>query len=387
MEEYKQIGFNINKSLLEEFLKLFKELKNEYNLECYNTNSEYIKYLIRYCFNLLTSDEIIKELNKFKSINIDNSVIYFRLNLKSKEYEEFKKYKNTITLCTFNQVINSFMFYFINEIEKNKEKATKNIIILNNKIKSKEKNYKQTDTIIMNFPKEILDYKLNMEEEKIIIRKLEEVMKGKNVKALKQIDTYYFLSNLYKMQFIFKYASSEIAQCFNRDIRVIQTWLKSINWNIDSYEAQQRASDRLRDYKQIRLKSKETLSKRVLVGSNPEDYIRHKFNLSLPLYFNEVIVGLNNLSILDNGKEIDIPIIIIQDNNIYKFAVEVNGDIWHQDNEKENLKTNLAKGRGYKLFYILLSGNTRIQKNEYGKVDEQIDNIIKQISKEINKNI
>lgn len=115
-----------------------------------------------------------------------------------------------------------------------------------------------------------------------------------------------------------------------------------------------------------------------------EDYARKKLNYALPQAFVdcEVIVGLNNISILNKGYEIDIPIIIIKNGRLYKFAIEYNGSYWHRDKERDLEKSIEIKDKGYSLFYFAADGNTPNQRID--QIDSQIDSFIKEIDGIVN---
>jgi very-short-patch-repair endonuclease len=123
------------------------------------------------------------------------------------------------------------------------------------------------------------------------------------------------------------------------------------------------------------------------VGSSPENYVRHKLNIDIPLKLPgaEVIVGVNNQSILKDGYEVDIPIIILYKNNIYKYAVEVDGDYWHSSElriQKDMKKQEELSLSNYKMFRVIQTTHSSI-KNIYGSIDEQIESISNSIANQV----
>ncbi len=74
----------------------------------------------------------------------------------------------------------------------------------------------------------------------------------------------------------------------------------------------------------------------------------------------EIIVGVQTLSIIP-PQEIDIPIIIISKDSghIYKYAIELNGDVWHERNQKHHMrdvkKNSVIETTAWKLITIVFS--------------------------------
>lgn len=191
---------------------------------------------------------------------------------------------------------------------------------------------------------------------------------------------------IYKLRYKLKLSNTEMAKYFEINPRSMRNRLKLMEWQYDRYEAQQKAAKEVRDYSKIVMSKKKRMLQ-ILKGSNKEDYVRHKLNLELSdiLFDCDVIVGVNNISIL-KPKESDIPIIIIENDNIHKYVIELNGDYWHKDKEEiDKEKKILLKNKGYKYFDIWHFGNTRKQK-EFGEIDFQIEDIMHKIKKDIELN-
>lgn len=194
---------------------------------------------------------------------------------------------------------------------------------------------------------------------------------------------YKFYMDIYKMRYYLKLPIQTMSDYFNSNRSTMGQRLNRIGWQYEFNEAQQIAANKSRDYTQIRITGMRTrltsLSK-----SNIEDYIRNKISLDLTekLLDYDVIVGVNNLSILAScSHEVDIPIMIIKDNNIIKFAIECNGSYWHDNFSKnDESKKVLLKSKGYEVFEILqCTSMCEMIKKGVSTVDEQIQEIVNMI--------
>lgn len=174
---------------------------------------------------------------------------------------------------------------------------------------------------------------------------------------------YLVIDDLYKL-YKLNFTPTEIALIFNKSTRTIQMIMKSLQLNRDRYYSTQ------------------------IKYSDTEGYIRMKLNLDLSSILSEyeVIVGVNSLEILDS--EINIPIIIIKNSEIYKFAIEVNGFYTHNDEyaiKKNKIKEISSKEKKYEFITI----NTKPHYNHESdfickeSIDKEIQFIIKNITKKI----
>lgn len=80
-------------------------------------------------------------------------------------------------------------------------------------------------------------------------------------------------------------------------------------------------------------KTRKTLRRAMLVGSKCEELLRWEIKEQFEKHKDyEAVVGFSNWSILDN-LEIDIPVVVISkfDNQVWKFAIEVDGERYHTD--------------------------------------------------------
>lgn len=165
------------------------------------------------------------------------------------------------------------------------------------------------------------------------------------------------LEDMYKL-YINDISTSDIADVYNKNIRTIQIILKKLGLQRDRIKAQSIAVKK-RDYVEVRKTYKKTMAKRLtrnqLTGSAIENMVRHDINIKLkellPHIF--VVVGVNTMT--DVG-ELDIPIVIYKDEKLYKFGVEVDGRLFHEDNTKrikDKEKVKRLENAGYiKIFRI-----------------------------------
>lgn len=170
-------------------------------------------------------------------------------------------------------------------------------------------------------------------------------------------DKYLAFKCLYICRFKLNYTTKQIASLFGQSQRTIQELLKKVNWNRTREQAQQLAANVSRDYKEIHTKANKTRLKNRAIGkgSEAEEYIRTHLKNELDALEWEVIVGCSTLSILGNGREVDIPIIVFLNNKMFKFAIEVNGKYWHDADkqaERDQEKIKELKNKGYTPFVI-----------------------------------
>ena len=178
------------------------------------------------------------------------------------------------------------------------------------------------------------------------------------------------IDEVYKL-WLNNYSTTDIAKRYNVNIRTIQVMLKNIGIVRNKYEAQAIAKNK-RNYRDIILKGKNTMLKNGIGTSNKEEYTRQRLNQELQINFpdDDIIVGLNNRTVL-NGKEIDIPIVVIRGNKVIKIAVEYDGYYWHKN---KNSKVDPLKEKGYKLFIVCSKENATDK-----QINEDIEATIKEV--------
>lgn len=373
--EYKAWRINYNWDTFNEFYDKCNYIHDKYDIDISSNNKTIcFEYVVKNFNNIYLYNSIymLELINKYKT---------FDKGLKSREtgfYIDKDVYDTFISITEKlmikkNLCVTAVIHIFINNTD----------LFIKNTLEQKS----TFNPLIANFPQEILNYKLNNTIEKDIKEQLKNIFPVKRESKIFKTkeDINYVFVNIYKMLYIFKCTSGEIYDCFqNVDKRTVLSWLKKVNWKLSREEVQSRAAKK-RNYKQIRNKGRQTMLKKNVCGvSTPEEYTRQKLNTYLPQVFDkaQIIVGLNNISILQDGKEIDIPIIIFYNDKMYKLAVEYNGGYWHRDIKRDLEKQNLIKKDNYKLFYI-----QPIRNNLTGdQLKMYINNKITDISMEI-KNI
>jgi hypothetical protein len=222
----------------------------------------------------------------------------------------------------------------------------------------------------------IFNNKINViaEDEEIIKNYIFTEEESKNLLKMKELlgnsKWKHKIDEVYKL-WLNNYSTSDIAKRYNVNMRTIQLMLKKIGLSRDKYEAQAIAKNK-RNYRDIILKGKNTMLKNGIGTSNKEEYTRQRLNQELQINFpdDDIIVGLNNRTVL-NGKEIDIPIVVIRGNKVIKIAVEYDGYYWHKN--KDN-KTNPLKEKGYKLFIVCSKENATDK-----QINEDTETTIKEV--------
>jgi len=230
--------------------------------------------------------------------------------------------------------------------------------------------------------KKILDNTILLSEELILVNDLKVKFKDKNFLPVIEV-IYKFNKN--------NYSALDLAEIFKISPRQIQRIFKELGINKDKFEAQQIASSK-RDNVEIRKTYKKTMLERLtdveISGPLLHQYLRHEVDLLLGdiLPHCEIIVGINSMNVINS--ESDIPIIIINNNNsgLYKFIIEVDGDIKKQNKNKESK----AYYKGYTLYRINTSSyfdSATSPKIKYEKeVKDKLIKIVNSIAQEVVQN-
>lgn len=196
------------------------------------------------------------------------------------------------------------------------------------------------------------------------------------------VNAFYYLIKIEKL------TAGEIALLFNSSRITIVKKLKQLGLNRSISEAQLNIKERnRRDTDRILRTGRNTTLKRIkqvtLFGSNIENVIRSELDNILPYYIDikkyEIIVGLNSKNII-SPKEVDIPIIIVGENTIYKIAIEVNGSHAHKSDDFE--KIALLNSRGWKYYSIWITGGVT-EKVNFESIREQMELLCINIKKEL----
>ena len=241
------------------------------------------------------------------------------------------------------------------------------------------KNFEYSDEI-----KRILSTVHLTEEEENKIRYWEDNINKSFIGAIREI------FKMYKLDF----SPSDIAEIYGLSARGTQYFFKELGLQRDRFEAQQIAVKK-RDYSEIRKTYKRTMLERLttnqLSGTMIEQYIRHEVDLMLGSRLNdcEIIIGVNSMNII--GVETDIPIIIIKGKYLFKFIIEVDGVLFH-DNPKQKkldiIKSQTAINKGYTIFRLSTKGYYSSEDNpelRYKReIKTKVEGIVESIVKEVN---
>ena len=164
-----------------------------------------------------------------------------------------------------------------------------------------------------------------------------------------------FFAGLYILVKYSDFTTTDISLACGKNVRTIQNILKQFGWQLNMFEAQRKSSLK-RNYKEIRLKSRQTRN-RTLSGSNIEDYIRHEIYTTLKIKIPniEFFVGINSPAYFECS-EADIPLIVFVEDSLYKFLIEVDGSVWHQGEQldRDDIKDELFHNKGYFIYRIKL---------------------------------
>lgn len=328
--------------------------EDRYRLGEFNCKKKYGKSGARGIY-LEVSDEIYEKICEIKKkYNTSTNAIFSNL---IEDYLEFKKVTNP-------SLLEESTIYAGIEMKKIKRATSKS------KLEYCNFEYKDKEKALLKEVK-LTEYDVDKIEE---------------IKLILSESKYYPIAKDLYIMHINNYSPDDLGEVYHKSNRTFQMILKEVGLNRNKWEAQAIATTK-RNYKEIQLKGRATMIKNQtsIHGSFQEQYIRDLVNCSLPIAFpnSEIIVGLNNKSILENGKEIDVPIIIFHNDKIIKLAIEYDGSFWHSNEKRDNDKEILITEKGYTLFRIAPKPQaTKKQIKE--TIDEVIENIIKFIKEQTN---
>lgn len=195
----------------------------------------------------------------------------------------------------------------------------------------------------------ILDSTLLANSEKEMIGNLKLSLKDKAYLSVIE-DLYKFSKN--------NYTTSHIAEIFKVSTRQIQIIFKNLGINRDKIKAQ-RISASNRDNEKMNSLYRKTMLQRLsenqLSSSLLEDQIRHELSLILgqALPNCEIVIGINAINVTNS--ESDIPIIIIDNNFLYKYIIEIKEDNSKKSEQlkiRDKSKNSKAYYKGYTLLRI-----------------------------------
>lgn len=232
--------------------------------------------------------------------------------------------------------------------------------------------------------KNILENTLLTNEENETIKELKILQKDRAYCCVIE-DFYKFHKN--------NYSTSELGVIFNVSTRQIQNIFKELGINRNQIEAQN-VSMINRDHEKISKTYKNTLLEKLsnseLSETSLEVQIRHQLDVILRnrLPNCEIVVAISSMNIVN--EESNIPIIIIDNNYLYKFVVEIGEYTFGKkevSNKKEKNKNSKAFYKGYTLFKLnthnyLKSGDNPSMKYE-NEIKHKIVEIVNSIENEV----
>jgi transposase len=222
---------------------------------------------------------------------------------------------------------------------------------------------------------------LDSNEDKLIIKGL----KGRNLSTIERM----FREQLgieYKDFLEQKYLKEGLSPS---DIsKLIGVHISTINTTLNQYELNKTISQARKDliengdinYDEILSKSRKTRNKSKAL-SHKQDLLVTLIKYNLELLFNEldnteIIVGYNEYCVL-GSLEIDIPIIVIKNNQIYKIALEYDGDNWHENRKTIDKQKDIQLKE--KNWYLIRIEETNSESADLWLLEEKANHIVNQI--------
>ncbi|HBJ1649399.1 hypothetical protein [Clostridium botulinum] len=195
--------------------------------------------------------------------------------------------------------------------------------------------------------------------------------------------------DIYKL-FVGEMSCPEISKYFNRSASTFQYLFENLGIQRSRKDAQEIAGAK-RDYGAIRKTFKKTVKKNFiktqLFGSDIENIVRVELKEYLSELLGddyEVIVGINSII---KKKELDIPIVIINNDDIYKFGVEVGNTFTHNKDKFVKDKEKIKKFGNDNYTVIALYTKATFYENGHLRNYTHIKNEVKRICEEIKQKI
>ena len=181
-----------------------------------------------------------------------------------------------------------------------------------------------------------------------------------------------YIKTMYHLIFIDELTTVELVVLFKIPYSTMHLRVKRLGFNLKLEEAMIKKKEKKRQNyeKSIRAGKVTRLNSQyenLTDGSKNEEYARQMLAKLAYEYFSsdnyDVVVGVSNIGILSQ-KELDIPIIIFNkmNNKLYRFALEYNGETYH-DEDKDAIKVNIAKEKGWIYISIIEKSNGRESNN------------------------
>jgi hypothetical protein len=183
-----------------------------------------------------------------------------------------------------------------------------------------------------------------------------------------------------------------IASLFGMNIDTMRLRLKSLGLLVDYKEGIRLKKMRgSQNYDKTNLSGKKarlnSQISQISTGSKNEDILRKRLSLIIYEYMPENcewVVGLSNTGVLGHGKEIDIPIVVYNRSTqkIFRFAIEYNGDYYH-DKQRDIEKKSLCENIGWVYLPVIESVSNQLSNNS-SLIEKEARNLCEEIRKIVN---
>ena len=194
------------------------------------------------------------------------------------------------------------------------------------------------------------------------------------------------LSSLWYMIKICKLSPKEVSIATNSSVIAISRACRNYGISVPTDEAMKLSfGKQQRNFSASLMRARNThlrtINKTVMMGSNLENYCRTYIDTNISKYIDitkfEVVVGVNSLNIIA-GKEIDIPIIIINKltNQVYKYALEIDGSFWHKIRTQMDKRKNDLFVNSSWIFFRIVQEIDETKKELTNKIDKFLYNEI-----------
>ncbi len=177
---------------------------------------------------------------------------------------------------------------------------------------------------------------------------------------------------LYYLVYVKKLTTSEVAIVYGVAYNSIIRLLKVLGMELTRKEARKRIEENGRgNHHQQHIVTRQQMAKRSIENginsNNVENVIRSLLDSTLPNWLDTkeftFVIGISTYSILQTY-EVDIPVMIQkkETHQIYRFAIEVDGDTWHnkpKNSRRDRVKEELLCESGWKLIRIVIASKIR----------------------------
>jgi hypothetical protein len=222
----------------------------------------------------------------------------------------------------------------------------------------------------------------------------EALLKAKGIKSssytklnMNSLEEYIWV--LYHLIYIEELTTVQLSILFNLSYSTIAFRVKKLGFNLTHAEGiLKKSKNKRHNYEKTERARKVTIIKsqkeHSSTGSKNENYARFLLANFMYDYLDskvfDIIVGVNNTGILFSN-EVDIPLIVHNrlNNKIFKFAIEYNGEIYHENDNEKILK---SKERGWIYLPIIELKNQRASNSP-----KIIENLVRNTCEIIKKHV